>query len=291
MSTLKLETAWQIYYKEFSSKQPIGSTDLGYWHNHIQPFFQDCYLEAIDSLLLIKFKESLESKISLVNKPLSPQTIKHCLSLLKRMYNKLRLLNLYRDPVPYFTMPTFDNHRIRFLSEVEAKLLLSTLKTRSHLWYHISSFALNTGMRAGEIFNLRCENIDLKNSRLYLFDTKTNKNRLVPLNLKAFQTAQEFYTRPGKLLFSTANQKIQAAGKIFRKAVNDTRLNAGITDRRQRVVFHTLRHTFASWLVRNGIQLEVVSKLLGHTSLQVTLRYAHLSIESQHIAVKTLDNV
>lgn len=292
MSSLKLEAAWQIFYQEFSSKQSIGSTDIGYWNNHIQPFFQDCHLEEIDSLLLLQFKQSLESKTSLANKPLSPQTVKHCLAILKRMFNKLRLLNLYNAPVPCFIMPSFDNQRIRFLSKDEANLLLEILKNRSELWYHISSFALYTGMRAGEIFNLQCQNVDLDNSRIYLFDTKTSKSRIVPLNGKALKTAQAFYTQPGRYLFSTGiNQRIPAASKIFRKAVIDANLNKGVTDRRQKVVFHTLRHTFASWLVRKEVKLEVISKLLGHKSLQVTLRYAHLSLESQHNAVNTLDNL
>lgn len=58
-------------------------------------------------------------------------------------------------------------------------------------------------------------------------------------------------------------------------------LNDGVTDRIHKVVFHTLRHTFASWLVQNGVSLEVISKLLGHSSLQMTMRYAHLDPVNQ----------
>lgn len=292
MYPLKLEDAWQIFYEEFSSKQSIGSTDIGHWNNHIKPFFCNCALEDINSLLLIKFKHSLEKKVSLANTPLSPQTIKHCLALLKRMFNKLRVLNLYNAPIPYFTMPTFDNQRIRFLSRNETSLLLTILQARSETWYHIASFALNTGMRAGEIFSLKCTNVDLENSKVYVLDTKTDKNRVIPLNSKAIVTAKEFYSNSENYLFMTSkNQKIPAVSNIFWQILRDTGLNKGVTDRRQKVVFHTLRHTFASWLVQEGVSVEVVSKLLGHKSLQVTLRYAHLSLESQRDAVNILDNL
>jgi site-specific recombinase XerD len=65
--------------------------------------------------------------------------------------------------------------------------------------------------------------------------------------------------------------------------------NAGVTDRRQRVVFHTLRHTFASWLVQNGTDLYTVSKLLGHSDISMTQRYSHLSDDTLQRAVKNLE--
>lgn len=64
--------------------------------------------------------------------------------------------------------------------------------------------------------------------------------------------------------------------KTFSRIVAESGLNDGVTDRIHKVVFHTLRHTFASWLIQKGVALEVVSKLLGHNSLQMTMRYAHL---------------
>lgn len=72
--------------------------------------------------------------------------------------------------------------------------------------------------------------------------------------------------------------------KIFAETVNTLGLNDGATDRRQRVVSHTLRHNFASWLVEMGTPLYTVSKLMGHRSLKATMRYAHLAPDTQRAA-------
>lgn len=76
--------------------------------------------------------------------------------------------------------------------------------------------------------------------------------------------------------------------KIFRKAIEKTGLNEGITDQRNKIVFHTFRHTFASWIVQMGTPLPVVSQLLGHSNLQMTMRYAHLSPSQTHAAVNII---
>ena len=78
--------------------------------------------------------------------------------------------------------------------------------------------------------------------------------------------------------------------KTFSRIVEKSGLNDGVTDRIHKVVFHTLRHTFASWLIQKGVTLEVVSKLLGHSSLQMTMRYAHLDPVNQSVqAVKSIE--
>jgi site-specific recombinase XerD len=78
--------------------------------------------------------------------------------------------------------------------------------------------------------------------------------------------------------------------KKFRQAVNICGFNEGITDNRYRVVFHTLRHTFASWLVQRGVPIHVVSNLLGHSSIHVTERYAHLAPDQGRAALELLPN-
>jgi integrase len=78
---------------------------------------------------------------------------------------------------------------------------------------------------------------------------------------------------------------------IFSKAVNDLGLNDGITDRRQKVVFHSLRHTFASWLVQMGKPLYTVSQLLGHSDVKMTMRYAHLAPDTQRAAAMELEGI
>jgi len=79
--------------------------------------------------------------------------------------------------------------------------------------------------------------------------------------------------------------------QTYRACVEELGLNEGITDRRQKVVFHTLRHTFASWLVQMGQPLYTVSKLLGHRNIRWTERYAHLDPETQKEATRGLEGI
>ena len=74
------------------------------------------------------------------------------------------------------------------------------------------------------------------------------------------------------------------SAKVYKSAV----LIQAITDRRERVCFHSLRHTFASWLVQSGTPLALVSRLLGHKDIKMTMRYAHLSSNQDREAVSRL---
>ena len=75
------------------------------------------------------------------------------------------------------------------------------------------------------------------------------------------------------------------------RSVNEIGLNDGITDRKQKFTFHGLRHTYASWLVQNGIPLITVQKLLGHSSITMTERYAHLCPDNNAAAMQVLSNI
>ena len=92
-----------------------------------------------------------------------------------------------------------------------------------------------------------------------------------------------------RLLFPTADGKKRVqVSRAFMKCVSQLGFNDGVTDSRQRVVFHTLRHTFASWLVQKGVPLHTVAELMGHKSIAMTQRYAHLSPDSLRNAAKIL---
>lgn len=77
----------------------------------------------------------------------------------------------------------------------------------------------------------------------------------------------------------------------FKRIVEEIGLNEGISDPRQKVVFHTLRHTFASWLVQKGTPLYTVAELMGHKSLTMTSRYAHLAPENMRNAVNKISGM
>ena len=88
----------------------------------------------------------------------------------------------------------------------------------------------------------------------------------------------------------TKGDPIKKISKTFLRAVNHLGLNDGVIDRRDRIVFHSVRHTFVSNLVSNGANLYVVSQLLGHTDVTMAARYSHLGAGSLKAAVQRMEN-
>lgn len=149
--------------------------------------------------------------------------------------------------------------------------------------------SLNTGARKGELFRLHWEDIDLdrKSLALVMRGKRKSHTRHIPLNKEAFQTLKAWRSiRPlaDKLVFTSKNgekmDNVQTSWENLRK-------DAKIENFR----WHDMRHHFASRLVMNGVPLNTVRELLGHTNLEMTLRYAHLAPEQKERAVAMLDRL
>jgi integrase len=97
---------------------------------------------------------------------------------------------------------------------------------------------------------------------------------------------------PDELVFpGRGGVKIIQISDAFDRAVDVVGLNLGVTDKRMKVVFHTLRHTYASWLVERGESLYTVKELMGHSTLAMTERYSHIGNNTLKNAVSKLDEV
>lgn len=193
-----------------------------------------------------------------------------------------------------FEMPKFDNKRFRFLHTTEAELLVSALHQRSPLWSDITLFALSTGLRASEIFHLQKHHVDFNHTVMHVVDTKNSQNRVVPLNEDALHVMHKNYDNSkSNYVFSYSNEDmpIPAVSRTFPRVVKALRLNDGVRDRRGMIVFHSLRHTFASWLAQAGTPLMIVGSLLGHKTMAMTQRYAHLLPSQAREAVQNLPSL
>jgi len=144
---------------------------------------------------------------------------------------------------------------------------------------------LNTGLRRGEILQLTWADVDLLQRELIVRgdNAKSGKTRHIPLNNEALTTLQQWRSdsKPTEWVFAGHDGKCMLAVKTSWKGVLHS---AAIVDFR----WHDLRHHFASRLVMNGVDLNTVRELLGHSDLSMTLRYAHLSPEHKADAVAKL---
>lgn len=148
--------------------------------------------------------------------------------------------------------------------------------------------ALNTGMRKGEIFNLRKQDIDLDRKMIHISDSKNNESRDVPINDTIHRTLEAFVDGEGDPKnYIFVNPKTKKPYDNVKKSFKTALKKVGIED----FTFHDLRHTFASHLVMNGVDLMTIKELLGHKDIKMTMRYAHLSPDHKRLAVQKLESV
>jgi integrase len=186
-------------------------------------------------------------------------------------------------------MPKVDNERTRFLTEEEAVNLLHALRKRSKTWHDIAYLSLHTGMRKGEILALRGEHLDFASGRILVKDAKTGSRTVYMTDeVRALLESREpalpadYVFRPMR---KTPDGRISRySDESFVRAVAECGLNKGITDRRHKVVFHTLRHTYCSWLAKAGVPLYTIGELVGHRSVEMTRRYSHLCPDAKQAA-------
>ena len=151
-------------------------------------------------------------------------------------------------------------------------------------------FAVNTGLRQSELINLRFKQINFKNKSVILDNqyhiTKSKKVRTVPLNQTCCDIINNRIKNSGieDTVFTLNGSQIKQDYIVHKFKVYV--LKAGINPK---LKFHSLRHSFASWLVERGVSIYQISKLLGHQDVSTTQIYAHLQNESLKSAVDLLN--
>lgn len=175
--------------------------------------------------------------------------------------------------------------RLRYLTKPEALRLIAHAEGLRLDLADFIRLALHTGCRKNELLTLRWSDVHTEKRFILLRpeQTKSNRRRAIPLNKTALQALESLKAgNKTEWVFARKNgERVKALDWLFRKAVK----LAGIEDFR----IHDLRHTFASWLVSEGVELVKVRDLLGHTSIKMTERYAHLMPDRLHDAVQVLD--
>ena len=135
--------------------------------------------------------------------------------------------------------------------------MLDELLKRSIDLHDMALLSLYAGLRAGEIFNLQWERIFWDTERIFVADPKNGEGRFEPMHSVVKEMLQRRYqdSSNGYIFKSRTGGKVMEVSDTFQRTVDKLGFNDGISDARQKVVFHTLRHTYASWLVMNGVDL------------------------------------
>jgi integrase len=246
------------------------------YKNWIKPVIGALPFNEIGVLELEKIKTDL-----LTNGKAS-RTVQYVFSTIRRVWNDAKVKGIVAEdcPTKKIKLEHFDNKRVRYFTHDEADRFLTELKKRNDPLWWMAMISLHCGLRFGEISGLRYGDIDTRRKIIGIRDSKGGFSRYARMTeevKKIFSSMLGTLERE-KLVFSDSNGKrMKRPSKIFAVVIDDLKLNEGITDIRQKLTFHSLRHTYASWLVDQGIGLYDVQRLLGHKSSQLTERYSHLS--------------
>ncbi len=245
---------------------------LNWWKDELG----DHLLSNIRPALIVEYKDKLANSSTYRGGKRSAGTINRYLAALSHLFTIA--MKEYgwveENPVLKITKPKEPRGRVRFLSDKERKRLLEACKAHSDVLYTITVVALSTGARKGEILSLRWKDVDTKKGSITLHDTKNGEVRLVPLQGHALQMVKiigKVRNIRTDLVFPSKRSPKEPVEiqTIWDKAVE----KAEIEDFK----FHDLRHSAASYLAMNGASIAEIAEVLGHKTLQMVKRYAHLS--------------
>ena len=296
-ASLILDRAWERYRDDWmKAKGKRYDSDQWMYDAHVRPVFGRTLLQEISPYALDRFMASLTAQ------GLSAQTIRHLVGLIRRIMRRMVAWGLYDGPLPFdaISMPRLDHRRERFLQPEEARALLAELHRRSHQTWLMALISLQCGLRFSEIAGIRHMDINLQQGLLYIAESKNGRARHAYLTPELIDALRDLPARPANALVFPARdgKKMTNVSDSFSRAVDYLGLNdtgdtfrdangiehpVKITDRRQRIVFHSLRHTYASWLACSGAGQAMIAELLGHSSLEMSRRYTHLMDDEKKI--------
>lgn len=265
--------------------------------NMLMPHFKGKMLGSIHSFMLEKYKKDRKEEGR------APATINRDVVTLKNMVRKaVEWSLLSQNPLRDVKQLREDNEKMWVLTYEEEKKLLeacqkSPQRKKAKYLRDLVSFAINSGMREAEIFDVRRDQPDLQNDFIPVTETKNNESRRVPIN----DTLREITVRRMKdqtsdyLFYNSKGGKLRGLTNAFWYAVREAGLERKEMVRGEmrkvRFRFHDLRHTFGSRLGMAGVDLKTIMEIMGHKTIKVAMRYQHPMPSHKLDAVKILDQV
>jgi len=231
-------------------------------------------------------------KKSMTDAGRAPRTVEYCLAVIRQVFNHARRLGVFagESPTAKVKWPKVDNARMRYLTPEEADLLLSALTEKSIDVHDMALLSLHCGLRFGEIAALQWQDVNLDKSLLTIRDAKGgSRTTFLTEKTKSMLDARP-RGAPSEYVFPARGTQGQRpnVSKTFFKVVKEMGLNEGITDRKLKVNFHTLRHSHGTLLYEATHDLYLVQKSLGHKTGAMAQRYAKMTESRLREAAATL---
>ncbi len=275
-----IDKLWQEYKLNRTPGKGLR-TDTNRYDNYIQAVFGNKEPRELIKLDVDRVRINLLKKKS-------PQTVKHILNLLTWIINYGTKNNLCEGISFHIQKPTVNNERTEDLTPSQLESLLVAIDNDPNIDVgNMMKMALYTGMRRGEIFNLKWNDVNLETGFIFIRDPKGGADQKIPINdmardlLNSIHRTRSPYIFPGQSGGKRTSTGV--AGKRIRK-------NAGLPDDFRPM--HGLRHAYASMLASSGkVDMYVLQKLMTHKSPKMTQRYAHLRDEALKSGAGQIDDI
>lgn len=196
----------------------------------------------------------------------------------------------YLKENPLKSLKLLKNNNVRVLRYFTAEEIEKILSSADSLMRNVIKILLNTGLRRAELVYLQWDDVDFQNKLIRVqskpesgFHPKSYKARSIPMNDEIEKILLDLPQR-GKYIFDNGQNQPHKPDQWYWRHFKQILKQAGIKN----ASLHTLRHTFASYLVMSGVDLRTVQELLGHSSITMTERYSHLSPDHRMRAIQLL---
>jgi integrase len=299
IKNVTLAEYWPIYLTsakllkdETKKKAKSWQVDEGIFKNWLEPILGDTPIKNID----VDQWDRLMG--ATVDAGLSPRTRQYIAMVLRQCLGHAYTRKLIPNPPPAArdvgaTIGKGGNRRTRALSTPELQAILRGLAERDALAYSLTYFCALTACRFSEAANLEWKNIDLAVGQATFQNTKNGTHRTIPLPpslIKHLSELRSLGRITGSVFLNCTGKPYTQPPQPFRDVVEALGLNEG-REKRDRVVFHTLRHTAATRLAQAGTSLPDLQALGGWKSPIMALRYAHDDDKSKRQAMAALDTM
>lgn len=256
------------------SNKKTWKCDENLYNNHVKEYLEKISVNSITPQDITNILLKMKAKGKPNGSNYAPQSIKHILLLIKRIFNyNIKNELIKYNPAENVKIEKFDNTRISYLYDDEITRMFEYLDS-SKEWPNdiaLIKFAFYTGLRKSELFNLTWENVDIDNKRIFLYDTKGGKNQSIIITDNAVQVLLDIKDKcsDSTLVFPS---KLGGKRNDVKKLWSRIKKAANI---RPDIRFHDIRHTFGT-LATATIPVKVVQKMMTHKDIKTTLRYAHI---------------
>ncbi|MDO8668227.1 MAG: site-specific integrase [bacterium] len=278
----KFSQEWfEVYVKNNNKHSEVISKE-SILRVHLLPFFGKMRLSKIQSLKIEEYKRQK------IQSGLSNKTTNNHLAVLNKSLGTAKEWQFIKD-YPRIKLLKLKPLSHDYLSESECEILLNGA---TGIIKEMILLALRTGLRFGEIIALGWKDVDLERKMLsvsksiskgLMGSTKSNRSRYIPLSQELYEMLSRRSQKSGFIFVNqdgTPKKQIPCCKALYR-ACRQSKL--------REIGWHTLRHTFASHLAQKGISLKAIQELLGHSNIQTTMRYAHLSPTELRSAIDCLE--